>query len=34
MEGFLIVAAVIAALVVLDMLAIALGADSRDGFRG
>ena len=32
MEGFLIVFAGIAALVIVDMLAVAFGADSREGF--
>jgi hypothetical protein len=34
MEGFLIAAAAIAALVIVDMLAIAFGTDTRDGFGG
>jgi len=33
MEGFLVAGAVFAALLVIDMLAAAFGADSRDGFR-
>ena len=34
MEGFFIAAAAIAAFVIFDMLAIALGTDTRDGFGG
>lgn len=34
MEGFLIAIAVIAALVIFDMLALAFGTDTRDGFGG
>jgi len=33
MEGLFVAALVIAAIVILDMLAIAFGADSREGFR-
>jgi hypothetical protein len=32
MEGFLFACAAIAALVIVDMLALAFGIDSRDGF--
>ncbi len=33
MDGFLIACAGIAAILIIDMLAIAFGTDSRDGFR-
>jgi hypothetical protein len=33
MEGLLFAAAAVAALVIIDMLAIAFGTDTRDGFR-
>jgi hypothetical protein len=33
-DGILIVGAVIAALAIFDMLAVAFGVDSRDGFGG
>ena len=33
MEGLILAALGIAAIVILDMLAIAFGTDSRDGFR-
>ncbi len=32
MEGFLIASAAVVALVIVDMLALAFGIDSRDGF--